>query len=291
MLPIDTSTVFAMAPHFSGQNAENQRRIVDSFGKILQQTLADYDIDTPLRIAHFLAQTCHESAGFRTTEEFASGEAYEGRKDLGNTHMVDGPRYKGRGLIQLTGRANYRTYGKLLGVDLEGHPEAALDPQLSLKIACEYWKKRDINPDADRDDLITVTRKINGGTNGLEERRALLKKAKAAVAHVAAGEVAAATPGAPFSVLRRGSEGPEVATLQRMLQDQGFTVAIDGEFGPGTEVAVMRFQTRHNLDADGLVGSETWSALQPAANGAGVPAQGIAGAAPTAPTGGVHQPL
>ena len=73
-------------------------------------------------IAHFLGQTCHESAGFRTTEEFASGENYEGRADLGNNRPGDGVRYKGRGLLQLTGRANYKVFGDLLGVQLEGNP-------------------------------------------------------------------------------------------------------------------------------------------------------------------------
>ena len=87
--------------------------------QVLQVTLEAYGIDTRLRIAHFLGQTCHESAGFRTTEEFASGEAYEGRKDLGNIKKGDGRRYKGRGLLQLTGRANYAEHGKMLGVDLE----------------------------------------------------------------------------------------------------------------------------------------------------------------------------
>jgi putative chitinase len=269
MLPIDTSVVFAMAPHFSGTLADNQHRIVNSFGIVLQQTFSDFEINTPLRIAHFLAQTCHESAGFRTTEEFASGAAYEGRADLGNTQPGDGRRYKGRGLLQLTGRANYRAYGRLLGVDLEGDPQLAADPQLSLKIACEYWKKRDINPDCDRDDLIAVTKKVNGGTNGLEDRRQLLKKAKIAVAQIAAGAVATASPGVPFAVLKRGSDGPEVEALQRMLQAQGLVVAIDAEFGPGTEAAVRQFQLKHNLETDGIVGLQTWKALQAGHDGAG----------------------
>jgi putative chitinase len=93
-----------------------------------------------------LAQTCHESAGFRTTEEFASGQAYEGRKDLGNTHTGDGVRYKGRGLLQLTGRANYREMGQRLGLPLEDQPELAAEPVLSLKIACEFWRRKAINP-------------------------------------------------------------------------------------------------------------------------------------------------
>src|SRR5690606_28454782 len=108
-------------------------------------TLNAYQINTKLRIAHFMGQVAHECAGFRTTEEFASGAAYEGRADLGNNQTGDGVRYKGRGLIQLTGRANYRRIGGLLGLPLEAEPQLAAEPATSLKIACEYWKIRNIN--------------------------------------------------------------------------------------------------------------------------------------------------
>jgi putative chitinase len=149
MMPIDGQVMFEVAPRFSGSKAARQAEIIAEISPILASTLASYGIDTRLRIAHFLGQTCHESAGFRTTEEFASGEAYEGRKDLGNTKTGDGPRYKGRGLLQLTGRANYRDLGKILKVNLEANPHRAAEPALSLMIACEYWKKRKINPDCD----------------------------------------------------------------------------------------------------------------------------------------------
>ncbi len=82
-MPIDGQVMFEVAPRFSGSNAKRQAEIIAEISPVLASTLASYGIDTRLRIAHFLGQTCHESAGFRTTEEFASGEAYEGRKDLG----------------------------------------------------------------------------------------------------------------------------------------------------------------------------------------------------------------
>lgn len=178
MIHVDASTLYAVAPRYSGDAAIRQTAIITALAPHLSRVLAEYGITTRLRVAHFLAQICHESAGLRTTEEFASGAAYEGRKDLGNTQPGDGIRYKGRGLIQLTGRANYRAIGARLGVDLEGHPERAAEPVLSLRIACEYWDSRDINRLADRDDLVAVTRAVNGGLNGLEDRRRYLERAK-----------------------------------------------------------------------------------------------------------------
>jgi len=180
MISIDGQVMFEVAPKFSGAMAKRQAEIIRDISPVLASTLDEYAINTRLRIAHFLGQTCHEAAGYRTTEEFASGQAYEGRKDLGNVKKGDGRRYKGRGLLQLTGRANYREYGNALGLDLEADPRRAGEPQLSLLIAYEYWKRRKINPDCDRNDIIAVTRKINGGLNGLDDRRRYTAKAKAA---------------------------------------------------------------------------------------------------------------
>jgi putative chitinase len=135
-----------------------------------------------LRFAHFFAQLGHESAGFRYMEEIASGQAYEGRRDLGNTEPGDGRRYKGRGPIQLTGRANYRDYGRRLGIDLEQHPEIAALPSFGLLTACTYWTVKGLNAFADRDDVETITRRINGGLNGYADRKARLAAMKALAA-------------------------------------------------------------------------------------------------------------
>jgi putative chitinase len=131
------------------------------------------------RLAHFLAQLVHESGSFRYMEELASGAAYEGRADLGNTQPGDGVRYKGRGPIQITGRSNYRVFGRKIGVDIERHPEIAAIPSIGLHLALEYWRNRDLNRWADADDIETITRKINGGLNGLADRKAQLAKIKA----------------------------------------------------------------------------------------------------------------
>jgi putative chitinase len=135
-------------------------------------------LDTPLRLAHFMAQLAHESGGFRYMEEIASGAAYEGRKDLGNTQPGDGKRYKGRGPIQLTGRLNYRNSGRTLGFDFEAHPELVAIPSVGLLVACSFWAGRRLNALADSDDIEAITKRINGGLNGIEDRKGYLKKAK-----------------------------------------------------------------------------------------------------------------
>ena len=145
-------------------------------------TLAgDHEVTTPSRICHFLAQAAHETDGFRTLEEYG-GPAYfiryEGRRDLGNTQAGDGIRYHGRGIFQLTGRANYRRFGQILGIDLEAEPERAKEPETSLRVAFAYWSERAIDTAADADDIERATRLINGGRNGLAERRRYLAKAK-----------------------------------------------------------------------------------------------------------------
>ena len=133
-------------------------------------------LDNSLRLIHFLAQLAHESGNFRYMEEIASGAAYEGRKDLGNTQAGDGKRYKGRGPIQLTGRANYRKYGQQLGIDFENNPEIVVLPSVGLLVACKFWADNGLNALADKDDVLTITRRINGGTNGLAYRKAHLAK-------------------------------------------------------------------------------------------------------------------
>lgn len=261
MIPVGGDFILTVAPRFSGTKAQAQARIVEAISGIFASTLDSYDINTPLRIAHFMGQVTHECAGFRTTEEFASGAAYEGREDLGNIHRGDGKRYKGRGLIQLTGRANYKKIGALLNLPLEDNPELAGEPVTSLKIACEYWKDRKINDAADRDDLIKATKLVNGGLNGLEDRRKYLQKAKVALANLEGIRISLGE-GGNTTVLRRGSFGDAVGELQELLVAKGFDISIDNDFGPGTELAVRMFQKNNGLVADGIVGKNTWASLR-----------------------------
>jgi putative chitinase len=256
MAILNANIMRAIAPRFRGEHGSRQAEIIDAVGPVLEATLTEYAMNTNIRAAHFLAQICHESAGFRTTEEFANGSAYEGRKDLGNTQPGDGPRYRGRGLIQLTGRANHVEYGEALGLNLTDHPETAAEPVISLRIACEFWKRRGLNQFADRDDIETITRRINGGLNGLHDRKAYLAKAKTALGGVATPDASATT-----SVLRQGDKNASVTLLQTKLNAAGYQVGADGDFGPGTDAAVKQFQAAKGLTADGIVGPRTWAAL------------------------------
>jgi putative chitinase len=183
---------------------------------------AKYAIDTPLRMAHFLAQTGHESGGFRTivenlnyrvqalTATFGSritaaqaaqygrndatgqkanqtaiadivyGGAW-GAKNLGNTQPGDGARFIGRGLIQITGRSNYTAASKVVDKALDETVTYFATPDGAVESAAWFWTARNLNALADDDDIVRITRAINGGTNGMDDRRAYLARAKAAL--------------------------------------------------------------------------------------------------------------
>jgi predicted chitinase len=151
----------------------------------LIKAMAEHEINTPLRAAAFLAQLAHESAELRFFEEIwgptAAQQRYEGRADLGNTEPGDGKRFKGRGPIQLTGRANYKKYGDLLGVDFISNPELAAKPEWGFQTAGLYWKLNGCNKLADVENFVGVTRKINGGTNGHADREKYYEMAKKAL--------------------------------------------------------------------------------------------------------------
>ncbi|WP_400190659.1 glycoside hydrolase family 19 protein [Hymenobacter sp. B81] len=152
----------------------------DKFLGPLNDTLAKYKINTPLRVAHFLAQIGHESCGFDAVREYASGAAYEGRADLGNVQKGDGVRFKGRGLIQITGRANYYALSRAFGVDFVKEPLLLEQPKYAALSAGWYWNSRNLNELADGNFFRTITKRINGGTNGYADReRRFLRAAQA----------------------------------------------------------------------------------------------------------------
>jgi putative chitinase len=175
-----------MPPDFSqaklnGTIPRAREEDITKFFPPMLPALLSYAVNTPLRQAHFLAQIGHESGALRFTEELASGDAYENRADLGNTRPGDGRKFKGRGLIQLTGRANYEKYGLAKGrnfTDGDNGKVIATDPQLAVDVACWFWKTHGLNELADRDDVRSITLRINGGLNGLADREDYLLRSK-----------------------------------------------------------------------------------------------------------------
>ena len=222
-----------------------------------------------LRLHHFLAQIGHESAGLSRLEEnlrytaaricdvwparFADRAAaeslagnpralanavYGGRMGNGDAASDDGWRYRGRGYIQITGRAAYRAAGRHAGLDLEAFPELAATPAHALAVACGFWSWRGLNGLCDRDDLVALSRRINGGSHGLADRRAWLDKVRRVLA-------------APAD-LALDSAG--TIALQRALQDAGYVEcgAADGMIGPRTRAAIARLRAERGLAGEGI---------------------------------------
>lgn len=213
---------------------------VDKYASEMYQTAHRYGISTPLRLAHWLAQVGHESGELRYTEELASGRAYEGRKDLGNTEPGDGIRFKGRGLIQLTGRRNYSKYMGAIGKELE--PQELSELPWCVDSAGWFWTKgsgMNLNSLADRDNLVAITRRINGGLNGFRHRERLLKQSKREIDYL------------------------NSLTLQRLLNGarRWPHLVEDGIFGPRTSSVLMEMQSDYFLPPTGDVDLKTYQKL------------------------------
>jgi putative chitinase len=153
---------------------------------VIAAAMDEFQINTPARQAAFLAQIGHESGGLHWTTEIwgptLAQRRYEGREDLGNTQPGDGFKFRGRGLIQTTGRNNFARTGQALGVDLVSTPELLSQPDLAARSAAWFWQAHGLNELADEGDFLRITRRINGGTNGLADRLALYELAKEVLA-------------------------------------------------------------------------------------------------------------
>ena len=160
---------------------------IDEFVASFNQWAIPMGIDTPLRAAHYLAQVFHESGCLRYNEEIASGDAYEGRKDLGNTQKGDGRRFKGRGYIQLTGRTNYVNFkaSDCCTEDVVAHPELVAKFPLNQIASMWFWQTNGLSAIADQDNgqntadvCKRITKRVNGGLNGYSERYYYLRRFK-----------------------------------------------------------------------------------------------------------------
>jgi putative chitinase len=259
--------------------------VVDMFKK--------YDIMTTNRIAGFMAQCAHESADFTALEENLNysekalnsvfGRYFgEGKRDateyarqpekianyvyqdefrsaagqMGNTQPGDGWKFRGRGIKQLTGRNNYTAFGKSVGMTADEAAEYVATKKGALESACWFWATNKVDRFADADDIVGMSKKINGGTIGLEDRKARYARAKAVLGRPAVSAPqktgAAPTKAAPARTLRRGMRGEDVKRMQKVLG-----VTADGIFGPGTTTAVKKWQRANGLEADGIVGPKT----------------------------------
>jgi putative chitinase len=248
------------------------------------EILPKYEINTPNRIAGFFAQTGHESMNFTGLSENLNYRAetleklfskyfskagrnaadyakqpekianiiYGGR--MGNVQEGDGYRFRGRGVIQLTGRDNYTAFGKSVGMSPEQVIDYVQTKKGALESACWYWNSRKINIACDEGDIVKMTRLVNGGSIGLEDRRKHYEQALAVLGGAVPAPIAnaAAIPG----VLKKGSTGENVKRLQAELG-----LEPDGVFGPGTESAVKKWQAANGLAADGIVGPKTLAKL------------------------------
>lgn len=250
------------------------------------ETLEKHGIlENDRRLGHFLAQGAAETGGFTITVESGNYSAdgllktfpkyfkskaeamayakrpqaifnrtYGGR--LGNTAPGDGYKYRGRGVFQITGKDAYQRYGERLGLDLVNDPDKAADPMVSVQIACLYWSDLGLNGWADKDDILAVSRGINGGNpkrniqpNGMQHRRGWYAKIKKAL-NFSASAAETRLPGQ----LKEGDEGPEVERLQSALRAKGYPVgAIDGIFGANTRRAILLFKAENSLDGEGAI--------------------------------------
>jgi putative chitinase len=259
----------------------------------LNEMLPKYGITTDKRIAGFIAQCAHESMDFRVLQEnlnykeatllkvfpryFGPGKEnaaeYAGKPEkianyvymdkhrskqgaLGNVKDGDGWLFSGKGLKQVTGRANTTAFGKTIGMTAEEAAAYLLTKKGALESALWFWGSRNLNEVADTGDQVRLTKIINGGDIGLSDRQQRYAKAMAALGGKIDAVAPAAAPAASTRVLRVGSTGHDVKRMQTALR-----IPSDGQFGPGTEAALKKWQSANGLTADGVAGPKTLAKL------------------------------
>jgi putative chitinase len=270
---------------------------VDSWFEALVDVMPKYGITSQRRVAHFLSQCAHESNNFRSLEENLNYSAkalravfgrYFGaapKRDadeyhrnpemianyvymdefrkykMGNTEEGDGWRFRGRGLKQLTGRYNYTAFGKSVDLTAEEAAEYVATPKGAVESACWFWDTNNLNDIADTDNVVKMTKKINGGNIGLEDRQkrysAAMKVLGMEAADLGTDDESVEDIMDDIGVLRKGSKGEGVKIMQEALG----IVGADGIFGPGTEAVLKRWQGENGLTPDGIAGPATFAKL------------------------------
>ena len=272
---------------------------VDAWYAALTEVMPKYGINTERRAAHFISQCAHESGEFRIMEEnlnysekalnavfgryfgaapkrnaaeyarnpekianYVYQDEFRSKGgQMGNVNEGDGWLFRGRGLKQLTGRNNYTGFGKSIGMTAEEAAEYVATPKGAVESACWFWDTNKLNTIADTDDVVKMTKKINGGNIGLADRQARYKKAMEVFGNPVS--LAEATDDddndmdvSDIGTLRKGSKGEGVKMMQEALG-----IGADGAFGPGTERALKAWQAANGLTADGIAGPKTLEKL------------------------------
>lgn len=266
----------------------------DAWHAAMTKVLPEWDITTVERVAGFMSQCAHESGNFRVLVENLNYSAeqlnkvfpkyfvragrdanqyarqpekianivYADRMGNGNTASGEGWKFRGRGLIQLTGKNNYSSFAKNRNMSLDEAIEYLGTKEGALESACWFWNERDLNRVADARDIVTMTRLINGGENGLDDRKEKWERALRILGSTSSAPAAAkpsvSTESAtkPQRTLRRGDRGADVKALQEALK-----IGADGIFGAGTESALRTWQAKNGLTPDGIAGATTIARL------------------------------
>ena len=279
-----------------GHLAEIISADADDWYDALCELLPKYGITTERRVAHFLSQCAHESGGFKRLEENLNYSAkalravfgrYFGdspKRDadeyhrqpemianyvymdeyrkykMGNVNEGDGWLFRGRGLKQLTGRHNYTKFGESIDMSAEQAAEYVATPSGAIESACWFWDTNNLNDIADTDNVVKMTKKINGGNIGLEDRQKRYSHAMEvlgmSVEDLGADDSSVEDILDDIGVLRKGAKGEGVKLMQEALG-----IGADGDFGPGTERALKEWQSANGLVADGVAGPATFEKL------------------------------
>lgn len=215
----------------------------------------NYRINSLMRVWPSRFPTMSEAEPFAHNPRSLANKVYGGR--MGNTDADDGYRFRGRGWIQLTGKLNYTRYGTLVNEPLVTEPELLSDPVIAWQVAHAYFLNRKrrgltVYDYADAGNDTQVTKMINGGTHGLDDRKLLTARA---ITALTGGRIGIT------GVYRKGSTGNAVEHIQARLSELGYDITVDGDFGPGTERIVIAYQTDAKLLADGEVGPTTLTGL------------------------------